>query len=106
MNEQQLAAVKQALEALESCGSDGCQFATQWHDEELVGKAITAIKQALAAPTVQEPEHIVHSNGRYSPLLTHMMNKRVESNVKQVIHLYDEPPAAQPAPDKEKNHDQ
>ena len=40
---------------------------------------------------VQEPEHIVHSNGRYSPLLTRMMNKRVESNVKQVIHLYDEP---------------
>jgi hypothetical protein len=24
-----------------------------------------------------------------------MMNKRVESNVKQVIHLYDKPPAAQ-----------
>jgi hypothetical protein len=42
-----------------------------------------------------EPEHIVHSNGRYSPLLTHMMNKRVGSNVKQVIHLYDELPAAQ-----------
>jgi hypothetical protein len=49
---------------------------------------------------VQEPEHIVHSNGRYSPLLTRMMNKRVESNVKQVIHLYDEPPA-QPAPVQE-----
>ena len=55
--------------------------------------------QALAAP--QEPEHIVHSNGRYSPLLTRMMNKRVESNVKQVIHLYDEPPAAQPSPVQE-----
>lgn len=47
---------------------------------------------------VQEPEHIIHSNGRYSPLLTRMMNKRVESNVKQVIHLYDDPPA-QPAHD-------
>jgi hypothetical protein len=56
-------------------------------------EAITAIKQARSA-SVQEPEHIVHSNGRYSPLLTRMMNKRVESNVKQVIHLYDEPPAA------------
>lgn len=39
----------------------------------------------------QETEHIIHLNGRYSPLLTHMMNKRAESNVKQVIHLYDEP---------------
>jgi hypothetical protein len=49
---------------------------------------------AQPAP-VQEPEHTVRSNGRYSPLLTSMMNKRVESNVKQVIHLYDKPPAAQ-----------
>ena len=57
-------------------------------------EAVTAIKQARSAP-VQEPEHIDHSNGRYSPLLTRMMNKRVESNVKQVIHLYDEPPATQ-----------
>jgi hypothetical protein len=59
----------------------------------IADKAITAIKQALATP-VQEPEHTVRSNGRYSPLLTSMMNKRVESNVKQVIHLYDKPPAA------------
>jgi hypothetical protein len=60
----------------------------------------TPITTPPAAP-VQEPEHIVHSNGRYSPLLTRMMNKRVESNVKQVIHLYDEPPAAQPSPVQE-----
>jgi hypothetical protein len=49
-------ALKLALEALESCGAahitDG---GNQWHDEKLVDKAITAIKQALAAPTVQEP---------------------------------------------------
>jgi len=53
---------------------------------------------ALAEPE-QEPEHIVHSNGRYSPLLTHMMNKRVKSNLKQVIELYDSPD--QPAPPPE-----
>ena len=44
-----------------------------------------------AQPAQQEPEHIVHSNGRYSPLLTRMMNERVKSNVKQVIELYDSP---------------
>ena len=48
-------ALRMALEALESCGAghitDG---GNQWHDEKLVDKAITAIKQALAAP-VQEP---------------------------------------------------
>ena len=62
------------------------------------GEQWTAPPAAQPAP-VQEPEHIVHSNGRYSPLLTSMMNKRVESNVKQVIHLYDDPPAL-PAPVK------
>jgi hypothetical protein len=40
-----------ALEALESCGAghiiDG---GNQWHDEKLVDKAITAIKQARSAP--------------------------------------------------------
>ena len=29
-----------------------------------------------AVPVAQEPVHNVTSNGRYSPLLTHMMNKR------------------------------
>ena len=52
------------------------------NDERYVTKythiveAIAAIKEALAQPAVQEPEHIVHSNGRHSSLLTHMMNKR------------------------------
>ena len=87
-------ALKLALEALEAETVPNWK----WHSyHPKIWEAITAIKQALEEPTVQEPEHIVHSNGRYSPLLTHMMNKRVESNVKQVIHLYDEPPAAQPA---------
>jgi hypothetical protein len=31
--------------------------------------------EALAQPA-QEPLHIVQSNGKHSPLLTHMMNKR------------------------------
>jgi hypothetical protein len=88
-----------ALEALERMKGYGNVFLhrrDERNPHEQVCEAITAINQALAAP-VQEPEHIVNSNGRYSPLLTRMMNKRVESNVKQVIHLYDEPPA-QPAP--------
>ena len=54
-----------------------------------------ALREALAE-TEQEPEHRVSSNSRYSPLLTHMMNERVKSNVKQVIELYDSPD--QPAP--------
>jgi hypothetical protein len=77
-----------AQEALEICEQHG------YIPVRLTRDAITAIKQARSAP-VQEPEHIVHSNGRYSPLLTRMMNKRVESNVKQVICLYDEPAPVQ-----------
>lgn len=56
-----------------------------------------ALREALAdeaiepAPVQQEPEHMVSSNSRYSPLLTHMMNTRVKSNLKQVIELYDSP---------------
>ncbi len=44
-----------ALEALESCGAghitDG---GNQWHDEKLVDKAITAIKQARALDKMAE----------------------------------------------------
>ena len=85
-------AMKLALEALEWChGGEPCGTA----------EAITALREALAEQPAQqeEPEHIVHSNGRYSPLLTHMMNKRVKSNLKQVIELYDSPD--QPAPPPE-----
>jgi hypothetical protein len=52
-----------ALEALESCGAghitDG---GNQWHDEKLVDKAITAIKQARSAP-VQKPYRPLQDNG-------------------------------------------
>ena len=43
------------------------------------------------AQPAQEPAYNVTSNGRHSPLLTHMMNKRADSNINQVIHLYDQP---------------
>jgi len=33
-------------------------------------------KRKMAADKLQEPVHSVQSNGRHSPLLTHMMNKR------------------------------
>jgi hypothetical protein len=103
MNEQQQTLVLLALEALESCGSDGCQFATQWHDEELVGKALTAIKQALAAP-VQEPvgevqkywQHQFDDDGR---VIGSYPKKTVTSGVYKLPHgtkLYTTPPA-QPA---------
>jgi broad specificity phosphatase PhoE len=78
---------------------DGTQVSKVWWDgEKLMAKPIPLEDFYLPAP-VQEPKHIVHSNERYSPLLTRMMNKRVESNVKQVIHLYDEPPAQPAAPE-------
>ena len=112
MNEQQRAVVQQGIDALGNITNF-----------ERLEKARAALRQLLEQPEPavqsgscgyescdcrsyckkqrpepeQEPEHIVHSNGRYSPLLTRMMNKRTESNIKQVIHLYDEPPAAQPA---------
>jgi hypothetical protein len=57
-----------------------------------------ALESVREQPAQQEPEYIVQSNGSVSPLLTHMMNKRVKSNVKQVIELYDSP--KQPAQQK------
>jgi hypothetical protein len=47
-------ALKLALEALESCdASHITDGGNQWHDEKLVDKAITAIKQALEQPVQQ-----------------------------------------------------
>lgn len=60
-----------------------------WDVDTLLDKPIPL--KDFYGPAQQEPEHIVHSNGRYSPLLTRMMNERVKSNVKQVIELYDSP---------------
>jgi hypothetical protein len=61
--------MKQALEALEAARRGHCDHA--WADE-----AITALRTAIEAAEKQEPRHIVQSNGRHSPLLTHMMNSR------------------------------
>jgi len=41
----------------------------------MIARAIIEAKAALAQPA-QEPLHIVQSNGKHSPLLTHMMSKR------------------------------
>jgi len=40
------------------------------------GKLDTDALNAQLARSAQEPKHVVKSNGRHSPLLTHMMNKR------------------------------
>ena len=49
-------ALKRALEALESCGWNcGYKGENQYFNDELVDKAITAIKEALAQPTKLEP---------------------------------------------------
>ena len=77
------AVLKLALEALESMKETLAE-----HDEPTTfneDQAITAIKEALAQPE-QEHKHIVQSNGKYSPLLTHMMNKQTT------------PPKEQPKP--------
>jgi hypothetical protein len=50
-------ALKLALEALETTGA---KSSDQWQKER---KAITAIKQALAAPTVQEPVAWLYPEG-------------------------------------------
>jgi phosphoribosylformylglycinamidine (FGAM) synthase-like enzyme len=65
MNEQQLAAVKQALEALKLNNDEWKSLvdagdAGYWNVEDLAhykqtNEAIAAVEQALAVPTVQEP---------------------------------------------------
>ena len=65
-------AMKLALEALTRIWEDGLEnFPESGHDA-----AITALCTAIAEAEKQEPRHIVQSNGRHSPLLTHMMNSR------------------------------
>jgi hypothetical protein len=72
-------AMKQAADTLE-------RYAPQHGHPDDMSDAITALNAAIERAEKQEPTHIVQSNGRHSPLLTHMMNSRTT------------PPAAQPAP--------
>ena len=51
-------ALKLALEALESCGwNNGYAGENQYFHDELVDKAITAIKEALAQPEQSKPQY-------------------------------------------------
>jgi hypothetical protein len=49
----------------------------------------TPLYTALPLPVqpVQEPLHIVQSNGKHSPLLTHMMNKRTTPPKREWVSL-------------------
>ena len=76
-------ALKLALEALENALNK-----PMW-DRPKMTKTITAIKEALAQPE-HEPVHSVQSNGRHSPLLTHMMNKRTTQPKRPWVGLTDE----------------
>lgn len=46
-------------------------------------KAVKALEEALAQPE-HENKHIVYSNGRHSPLLTHMMNNQPKTEQEPV----------------------
>lgn len=58
--------MKLALEALESCGaghiSDG---GNQWHDEKLVDKAITALREALAEQPARPYRQLQDNGSKY-----------------------------------------
>jgi hypothetical protein len=82
--------LKLALEKIARVNAMDYEYQS-WAREALTKQALALNKKAENArelgldyepAPVQEPEHIVHSNGRYSPLLTRMMNKQVESNAK------------------------
>jgi hypothetical protein len=70
--------MQQALEALES----GLAF-------DAHSTVLQNLRKALAQP-VQEPVHSVQSNGKHSPLLTHMMNRRTATPQREWVGLTDE----------------
>jgi vacuolar-type H+-ATPase subunit E/Vma4 len=89
MNQQQRAVVQQALEMANAALHEALEHIAKLKEEN------AALRQLLEQP--EQGEVVVKSNGRVSPLLTHMMNSRIrQSNTKQVINLYDRPeqPAA------------
>ena len=44
-------------------------------------------KRQMAADKLQEPLHIVQSNGKHSPLLTHMMNKQTAPSAQEPVGM-------------------
>ena len=69
-------AAKQALDALD-------RYAPQHGNPDDMSEAITALRTAIAEAEKQEPRHTVQSNGRHTPLLTHMMNSRTTPPAEQ-----------------------
>jgi hypothetical protein len=64
MTDKDAMAMAMALEALESCTPQDTSTGHvihAWHDEELVNGAITALKEALAQRTEQEPVAWMHT---------------------------------------------
>ena len=59
---------------------------TYWTEGRDRHDTLKAIKEALAQDE-QELVHSVQSNGRHSPLLTHMMNKRTTPPKRQPLTL-------------------
>lgn len=104
-------ALKLALEALESCGTNyGYNGANQYFDEGEVDNAITAIKQALAAP-VQEPVKFLANGTRFKTsefpygVCINGLPKELSGRWVALVAAEDDchlqlttPPAAQPAP--------
>ena len=102
-------ALKLALEALESYKGfieDAHIIEGQWHWIDGASNAITTIKQAIAAPTVQEPvawmfeddQDNGHKTLRQTPPSPEVVAHLAKWNRPAWVPLYTAPPAAQPAP--------
>jgi len=99
-------ALKLALEALETCevAWPGTRFKSKYFAEDEVKAAITAIKQALAAP-VQEPVAIVvaaeYEDGSPAGHRLEWRGRNEQDDFPEGTKFYTTPPAAQPAPVQE-----
>jgi hypothetical protein len=65
-------AMAMALDALESCtplDTSSSHVIYPWHDEKLVDKAITALKERLAQPEQEPVAHLWECLGRWSAYL-------------------------------------
>jgi hypothetical protein len=91
--------MKQALEALE----EAHYKMEHYQDEEKREKAITAIKQALAAPVQEPAAWAVHYNGPI-PLFTKTKAEAEAWGGNYILPLYTTPPAPQPVPVQKPMH--